>query len=692
MNFLQRFLLIGNYDRMPSKELKRIQFFNGFCLLWYVISTSLIIRRLFKKTIEYPTIIVHATMITLLIVAQYFLYKQRSIISYSIYVFCLIVTAFVFSNFIYPGRFTEFYYLLVTPVCLIFIDNKTLNYVVLFVSFLFFFIPNLFLENYPIHYYNDLVLVFLFFSVFIVINYFKVLNNKNEKRLEAKKNEVEQINQFQSQFFINISHEIRTPLTLIKGQIAKLENYENKIGGEDYKMIRLNLNKQVQKIKNMVDDVLDLAKMEDTNFNLHCKPIKINELINKIYISFIPLYDLKKIKFNYIHNHINSTIKVDPIFLERAINNIIINATKYTDENGEVTITLSEKNNMLFIAIKDTGIGISAKDLPNICNRFYQVNNDINRAGGSGVGLSFTKQVVDLHKGKLLINSVLGEGSVFTIRLPVSTEVAKYTFDENESFINKIPLQKSDTIKDISVKYKTILIVDDSYEMLDYLEEILSTTYNCITCSNGAEAIVKMNNHKVDYIITDYMMPKMNGLEFIKALKERKNNHPPILMLTAVGDRNTRLEVLRLGIDDYLQKPFEKEELLIRISNSLKNYLKQQNYIETEKISVIATEQDDLLKEIQIYIIKESSKRKITQLDIAEKFNLSKSSLYRRLKAETGLSPNDFIVEIKLNHARNILELQPNISLKRLSLEVGYSHVSYFSKIFKERFGFKPCK
>jgi DNA-binding response OmpR family regulator len=207
---------------------------------------------------------------------------------------------------------------------------------------------------------------------------------------------------------------------------------------------------------------------------------------------------------------------------------------------------------------------------------------------------------------------------------------------------------------------------------------------------NGIEALDLLKQQNVDYIITDYMMPKMNGLDFIKTLKPLYPNIP-ILMLTAKSDTQCKLDVLRLGIDDYLQKPFEKNELLIRIQNSIKNTYQKNQYINKLHISKEEIQQTkEWIHLLKDFVTEQCSNYNLTQVHIAENFNISKSSLYRKIKTETGLSPNEFIKEIKLLKARDLTEKHPEISLKRLSLEVGFLHTSYFSKIYFDRFGHKP--
>lgn len=221
-----------------------------------------------------------------------------------------------------------------------------------------------------------------------------------------------------------------------------------------------------------------------------------------------------------------------------------------------------------------------------------------------------------------------------------------------------------------------------------YLKDLLCK-YECLEAGDGHEALKIIKSQAVDFIITDYMMPNMNGLEFISKLKSLQHS-APILMLTARADNQIKLSTLRLGIDDYLLKPFEEEELIIRINNALINNNKRTRYQLEEKIDPSQNDSNNWIDKLQAYIFEQSGKSKINQTDLAEHFNLSSSSLFRKIKSETGLSPNELITEVKLQKAKMLLENRQVHSLKQLVLEVGFKHSSYFSKKYYERFGSKP--
>lgn len=678
--FFKNYIRLGSKGITNKTELKKIILFNVFCFGWQILSIIMMIDE-YKEHTSFSVILLGIAMSSVLAFIQFIHYKQYFLLGRILYLLLLSALTFWFSNYLFAENLLEFYFFLVFSKSLIFIDSKKINLIILFFAFGLFFIPNFFYNHYPRAQFNDVSIAFLFFTIFVIISYFKNLNATNEAELESKKNDLEKINEFQSQFFINISHEIRTPLTLIRGQIDKLK--DKNLSSKELHNIESSVNTQVNKIKKMVDDVLDLAKMESSDFSLNLKIINLNELIKRICLNFEPLFKEKNIDFKVVTAS-EFYVKSDVVYLERAINNIILNALKYTEKEGAVSVSVESESDNAVIKVKDTGIGLSKKDSSKIFERFYQADNSINKSGGSGVGLAFSKEIIELHHGNLIVESTLNEGSVFSIFLPKSEEIVTETEDFEESKI----IDDQHISLNLSTTAYQFLIVDDNREMRYYLKEIFAN-HQCFEAENGLEALEILENTKVDYIITDYMMPKMNGLEFVKAVKS-KFSTIPIVMLTARADSKSKLDVLQLGIDDYLEKPFNKEELLIRVNNSLKNYKARADYRKAE--NVIESEQaiDNWSLQVRDYIYKNADNTHLTQEDIAAQFNLSKSSLYRKIKLETGLTPKEFITEVKLQKARNMLEKDYTISLKQLSLEVGFLHNSYFSKLFKNRFGISP--
>lgn len=683
---------IGVTDKLSKLEMKRVRLLNIFISNWFLIELILITEDTLKKGIYSLPVLIHIGSITGLLVTLFLQYKRKFMVARILFFSLILYSNFMFCNFAERGGYIEYFYIVVPVFLLLFTNNKYLLYSVFIISYLLFVIPIHIFPIYPEGTFGSPVLILIQFIIFFfLVQYFKNANIKSEETLENQRKQLEELNEFQSQFFINVSHEIRTPLTLIKGEIDQLELLKGSAYEKEGFDIKNRLNKQVNKIKNIVDDVLDLAKMKEANFKISPTPYLINKLIDKLYTSFEPLCNQKDIVLTVKKEKDEYWVSSDIIFLERALNNIILNAIKYTPKKGNITVSLNKLNEQIIISIKDSGIGISEKDIKLIYNRFYQVKNDINKAGGSGIGLAFSKEIIELHQGSLTVKSELGKGSTFIISLPETTKIDKEIQHEKPSKKNahKSTLISKDKIKQPTSGHYRILIVDDNFEMRAYLKRILSN-YTCFEAENGEEALDFLSKEKIDFIITDYMMPVMNGLALIEKIKAKKIN-VPILMLTALTDTKSKLEVLRLGIDDYLNKPFEKDELLIRIQNALNNSINRTTYIKENTIKKEELNESDLwIKKIEEFINKQCSDPNMTQEDIAQHLNTSRSSLNRKIKAATGLTPNQFITEIKLQKARSIVEQNPSVLLKTLALEVGYLHSTHFSKIYKQRFGVLP--
>lgn len=690
LQFYNRIKNIGVTSTLSKTENKRVRLLNLFISNWFLIEMVLMAEDAINKDDPTLQLVIHSGTVLGLITTLFLQHKHYYTWARILFFSLMLYSNFMFCNFGERGGFIEYFYVVFPVIALLFTDNKYVYYSFFVASYLLFVIPINIYPIYPEGTFGSPVLILIQFVIaFFLVLYFKNANIKSEAELEHQRKKLEELNEFQSQFFVNVSHEIRTPLTLVKAATDKLDFFNNTTYSKESNEIKKGINHQVQKIKTIVDNVLDLAKMKNADFKINQQPTDINTLLNRIYVSFEPLCTQKQIELNLNTTKDAVFINADILFLEKAVNNFLSNAVKYTPKNGRISVNVTQKNNKVSIAIQDTGIGISKKDLSKIFDRFYQVNNDINKAGGSGIGLAFSSEIIDLHQGTLNVQSKLEKGTTFTITFPkieAPTSIIQETTENN--FVKE---QNSTLIfKDItSPSNYTILIVDDNYEMRNYLKDILQN-YRCEEAENGEEALKILQNKKIDFVVTDYMMPVMNGLNLIQNIR---NLHIdiPILMLTARTDTQSKLDVLRLGIDDYLNKPFEKEELQIRIKNALFNFKNKQQFITSEAIKTneLSTH-NEWIENIRKYVYENCGKHKITQEDIAQYLATSRSSLHRKIKSTTGLTPNELIVEIKLQKARYLAEQNPDILTKTLALEVGYAHTSHFTKLYKERFGVLP--
>jgi len=673
---------IGIYPNLSKSEEKRIRLLNIFCLSWSLSICLFIFFDSFYARNMLHSFYIHASALLGIISTQYLQHKQKYIAARIVFILFLIYAITLFSIVVEPQRTMEFFYFLIPLVSLLFIDKKWINNIILIICFLLFYVPAILYDFYPPKTFNPLLIFCVFGSSSLILRYSIKLNKKNEKALYDKKLELEALNEFQKHFFINISHEIRTPLTLINGNNEKASTIlKDNINPELIKSFK-NIDTQVHKIKRIVDDVIDLSKMEINSLQLNKTTISVTSLVTRIYESFITPFENHHIELQLHNETSNLHIEIDPLYVERAINNILNNALKYSEPHQKVQITIQQIDKKAAITITDEGVGVSKKELPKIFDRFYQVDNDINKSGGSGIGLAFSKEIIELHKGIINVDNESKKGISFTIELPISKSTT--TIDSKKT---KIPLQKerpnTSILDNLNENNYTILIVEDHLEMRSYIKDVLKN-FRCYEANNGIEALNIIHTKVIDLIVTDYMMPKMDGYALVKQLKKEQIK-TPIIMLTARTEPQTKLALLNYGINDYLHKPFHAKELEIRVKNALSLYTQRNLFIKKEEIHIDKKE-ESLLCNIKIYIEK-NAHLNVKIIDITESFSISKSSLYRIIKAETGLTTNNFIKEIKLQLARKYSEQQKYKTIKELSFSVGYNKPDYFSEIYKKRFG-----
>lgn len=679
---------IGINQGTPNEEIKRIRLLNVFCICW--VGFLILFASLDSVFMQNPknNLICHGLSSVFVICVFVLQYLRRYLLARFLYIISSILVYMAFANILEPNSLMEYFLILIPMLSSLFIDHKLINWGILCISFMCFYIPILYFDHYKGIALMPIPNFILFFSVFVIVNYFKNLNHKNEKLLEKQRNEalnakeqieiqqkeLEDLYAFQSHFMVNLSHEIRTPLTLIKSGTNQLRKERDE---SVITVINDRIDQNAEKIKHLVDNIIDIAKMNSNKLEMNRKLFHILPFALKISSSFDSIFRQKGIHFFIQKTDIdeNLLVNADKVYLERALSNLIMNAQKYCTQGDTVTIRLSADQNIFKFQIEDTGCGIPLEDLDKIFLPFYRAQNSINQAGGSGIGLSFAKEVIVLHEGSIEVSSVLHEGATFTIVLP-------YLVSEKPLVEQASTLQSS-----ISKQFKNakVLLVEDNTEMQAYLKNILNP-FQLSLAANGRHGLEVIQNLSPDIIITDYMMPEMDGYEFIKEAK-RLGHDCPVIVLTARMDDTAKLDFLRLGIDDYLTKPFNEEELLIRIENSLNNNLSRKSALPaTEEASLT----DDLVRDSHNIILKHLDTFEFGVNDLAELMCMTERTLNRKLKALTGLSPNGFIREVKLTEAKRLLESGENISLKEITMKVGFKNSSHFSTLYEARFGRKP--
>lgn len=537
----------------------------------------------------------------------------------------------------------------------------------------------------------------------------------NHLRIErAKREKEEELHQEKLQFFTNISHEFRTPLTLIIGPLEKMQyeeqNEEKKL---NFKLMLRNANR----LLTMVNQLLDFRKAEKGQMKLKVQKSDLFLCIKDILFSFEELRKQKDIQLEFNQQGEEQLGWFDPEFLTKSLTNLLSNAFKFTPDKGKITVSALVKkdalgHNEVEISVTDNGKGISPKDINSIFDRFYQGKDQSNVPQGSGIGLHLVKNLIELHHGTIEVQSAPGVQTTFKITLPI--EKNAYLIDEFRSEAEKAvtspaaepehfhPHLGTEPLPAGSAKdhRKRILVVEDNADIRSYIKSILHSNYQVEEAENGNAGLEMLAIHDIDLIITDLMMPGMDGIEMCKKVKSSiETNHIPIIMLTAKSDIENRIEGLSLGADSYITKPFHPQHLIIRVAKLIEmRELLKERY--SKKISLGSTQKavehpespDDLFMHKTISIILEKMIESEFNGDaLANELRISRMGLHRKIKALTGQSTGELIRNIRLKKASELLSIN-NKNISEVCYEVGFNSPSYFTTCFTEAFKMTPTE
>ncbi len=555
------------------------------------------------------------------------------------------------------------------------------------------------------------IIYFLLFSSFIYFIYSSVRNKvklKNELLLEKYKyDKDEELHQSKINFFTTISHELRTSLTLILVPLSELVK-RNDLNNKASNLIMI-MNRNGQRLLSLVNQILDFRKMESNVSQLKVAHIDIKSFFTELCIPFYQYAKEKNILFNLTVSNSCKKGWIDSNKLEIILYNIISNAFKFTDNKIDVNIDLDEKDEKLLIKIKDNGNGIDEEDIDKIFDDFYQTKSNLkNKITGTGIGLAITKNLVHLHYGTLYVKSNLKEYTIFNVLIPITkafydnkdiVESIDYSkIIQEKSVFNLSPEYLSEESQQIIFKQKPILlIVEDNFEIRNLIKNHFSTCYKIHTASNGIDACEKAFSTIPNIIISDIMMPKMNGLELCKKLKtDNRTSHIPIVLLTARGSHTFKMEGLKHGADDYVTKPFSIDILDIRVQNLIKSRhllrekFKKEIILKPKDIAINNVDEVFLEKIMQI-IEDNMSDSKFSVTTLATEIGMSHSVLYRKIMALTNQNVNEFIKSMKLMRAAQLIK-NSNNSISEISDMTGFSNPKYFSTCFKKKYGETPSK
>lgn len=511
----------------------------------------------------------------------------------------------------------------------------------------------------------------------------------------------EEANKAKLQFFTNISHELRTPLTLIADPVNYIIHDDN-LNSQQRSMLQI-VQRNVLVLTQLVSEILDFRKVQNGKMELRLSDFNLAESMKQ----WIKLFCVSAQK-KHIAISMNAPdavmLRADQDKIERICYNLLSNALKYTSEGGEISLMAKEEGGRVMISVADNGCGISSDELPYIFDRFYQAKN----AGrGTGIGLAIVKAFTELHHGEVSATSVEGKGSTFTIHIPVRQkgEVTNQPTEKIEQLVEpssaeEVPNQARH-IDELIQPYQTdkpeVLIIDDNIDIRTYLRSVLSEKYNVSEAADGKAGLELARKIVPDIVLSDIMMPVMDGLAFCQQLKTDKAiSHIPVILLTARSLDEQRAEGYEHGADAYLSKPFSLRLLLSRIDNLIESRKKlNQTWskgVEDDEIGNISNEIDkSFLKQLRKIIQENLANSDLSVEQIGDEIGLSRVQLYRKVKALTGYSPVEIVRKARLTRARHLLQTTER-TVSEVAYAVGFSTPSYFSKCYKDEFGENPKK
>jgi len=551
-----------------------------------------------------------------------------------------------------------------------------------------------------------LMMLLLYFSHFTIIRY------TTKKKLLLEKEHIEKLHkldEMRTRFFINISHDLRTPLTLISGPLDNILK-ENKIDNESKEELLL-IKRNVKRLKYLVEQLLDVRKAESGTLYPKVQCLDITAFTNVELGHFSYAIKKKGIELKHLNSNEKILACFDPEMLSKVYFNVISNAIKYT-KTGNISIFIKETSRSEFsilksgmhdtyvgVEIKDTGTGISKDQQQHVFERFYQDKKKTDK--GYGIGLSHTKELIEAHQGFIEVESEENVGTTLRFFLP-DLEDKDMLVKNNEVSTEDIYIQNNtdgETIEDeINETVKTVLVAEDNLDMLTYIKNGLKGAFNVILANDGKEALELALRKTPDLIVSDVMMPNMDGIEFCEKIKSNiKTSHIPVILLTAKVDQETKYEGIETGADDFIPKPFEMEYLIIRINNLLQSRenLRKifQNNVNLEPSVVTVNSIDErFLTSLMDAIEENITDENFSINSLESKLGMSHSSFYRKIKCLTGQSGQELLQNIRMKRAYQILSDKKGLRVAEVAYMVGFTNPKYFSKCFKEMFGYAPSE
>jgi DNA-binding response OmpR family regulator len=492
-------------------------------------------------------------------------------------------------------------------------------------------------------------------------------------------------------FLINATHDIRSPLTLIMSPLAKLKQRHG--SPEDQEELGL-IEHNTQRILGLVNQILDVRKIDKKQMHLTFQQTNLTEYVNGIFKMYCYNATERNITYTFVCPETSVVAWIDHNQFDKVISNLISNAFKYTFDGGHIEVTLkTTDDNFVQLSVRDDGIGIKEEDRERIFERFYQSQqSESSHVTGTGIGLNLCKMIVELHHGQIeAFSRKEGKGSEFVVRIPMGKE----HLQPDELLSNQhtpIAAERPNT------PYK-LLFVDDDTELCSFIRKELGHYFHIDSCHNGREAIRMLMNNDYHLVISDVMMPEMDGFSLLRLIKKNPElNHIPVILLTSKADIANRMEGLERGADAFMAKPFNIQELHVLVNSLISNVLRlkgkftgaqQQNgRLETKEIK---SNDEVLMERVMKAISMNLDDNDFGVEDLAKEVGLSRTHLQRKMKEQTGLNVAEFIRNIRLEQAARLLREQ-KLNVSQVAYSVGFSNLAHFSTVFKKHFGLTPTE
>lgn len=518
------------------------------------------------------------------------------------------------------------------------------------------------------------------------------------KLANIQREQEQELIRLKQRFFMNVSHELKTPLTLITGPLERIS--QNTSLSNELRPLFDLMKRNSAILSRLITQLMDFSKQERGALKLQLCNIEIIEFMHKLMHSFQDMAQQRNIQFSLASDSEKIWVCIDLEKMEKVIFNLLSNAFKYTPENGTIVLKINKelhKEEILSIEVKDSGKGIAPTHQSRIFDRFYQIDSDHSETG-SGIGLSLVKELINLHKGTIAVTSELEKGCCFTIQIPLSKLVI-----ENES------CTISPSIKEESISEKNtqeievnsnnsnpiILIVEDNMDLRSYLNMILSPHYEITTANNGEEGVKIALQMIPDLIVSDVMMPKMDGITFCRKVKSKiEISHVPVILLTAKSGKENTLTGFESGADDYVSKPFDPDLLVARIGALLASRNRICKHLQNNPLADLPKNKLSNLDRTFLEKVDKIAKKHMASSDfsveeLGRQIGMSRTTLYRKIKGLTGMTAIEYLRTIRLKEALKMIKTE-NDSLQNISERIGFTDLDYFKKCFKKQFGFPP--